>query len=474
MKKNFAIASIVMAVLFIFITLTVTPVIFAQSADDLKKAKHQQMFDDIYKFIDRYYVEEVSPEQLYEGAIKGMLESLEDQYSYYLSEDEQVALTDTTSGEYAGAGLVISKPAPGSYDPETYRGKYPQYVEIVAPIEGGPSFRAGLHAGDYITKIEDMPVIEETLEEVRNKIRGKEGTRVTFTILRGSREFDVTIKRELIEVPTVKYTILEGPDSILGREKIGFIKITQFAARTEERVREAIEEFRKQNYTAIIIDVRGNGGGLLASVVDIADFFLSEGIIVSTKSRIPFENHKYRAHQDGTIVDGNIPVALLIDKYSASASEILAGALKDTGRGILVGETTFGKGSVQQLRRVGEAMVKLTIARYYTPSDKNIDKIGIEPDSSADNLELPDEDLDVIDKIHDSLLIENYVEKNKNPTENQINSLINRIKSEGYILENRIIKRMIKLEIFRYQDFPPIYDLDYDIVLQTAIKELRK
>ncbi len=474
MKKNFAITSVVTAVMIIFIMLTVTPVLFAQSDKDLEKAKYQQMFDDIYEFIERYYVEEVSPEQLYEGALKGMLESLDDPYSSYLSKDEQTALTDTTSGEYAGIGLHISKPDPGSYDPETYRGKYPQYVEIVAPLEGGPSSRAGLHAGDFITSIEGESVEEKTIEQVRDRLRGAEGTIVTFSILRGSREFDVSIKREIIEVPTVKYAMLEGPSSLMGREKIGFIKISQFAARTAERVKEAIEEFNKQKYTALIIDVRGNGGGLLASVVDIADFFLSDGTIVSTKSRIPFENHTYKAHKDNMIVDEDVPIVLLIDKYSASASEILAGALKDTGRAVLVGETTFGKGSVQQLRSSDEVMIKLTIARYYTPSDKNIDKIGIDPDVAADNLDLSEDGQDTIDRLVDSMLIENFVEKNKNPTESEIDTLLKRIKYEGYNLEDRIIRRMITLEIQRCLDFPPIYDLDYDMVLQTAINEIRK
>lgn len=472
MKRNAAMATIASFFMIVFILFVVTPSAVAQSTSS-EEAKYQRIFEQIYKYIDTFYVEVVTPEQLYEGAIKGMLESLDDPYSALLTDEEEESLTDTSSGEYAGVGLRIQKPNPETYDPETYKGKYPQYVEVVAPMEEGPSFRAGIHAGDYITKIEGNSVKELNITEVKNRLRGRKGTRVTFTILRGTKENNYTIVREIIEVPTVKYKMLSGTKTILGSKKIGYIKIIQFTSKTKDRVKDAILNLDKQGCSSLIIDVRGNPGGLLDSVVDVMDLFLSKGPIVSTKSRIRFENEIFTAKRSTTIVDKNLPIVILIDRYSASASEILAGAFKDTGRGTLIGETTYGKGSVQQARAISGVYFKLTTSRYYTPADINIDKIGIDPDIAIENPEFSDDEQDLLSELFDSLIIEKYVEKNKKPSELQIVKLIEKLQAEGYKFEDRILRRLIMQEVYRYWDFPPIFDISYDITLQAAIKELR-
>ncbi|MBN1647740.1 MAG: S41 family peptidase [Spirochaetales bacterium] len=474
MKKNLTFATIIMSVMCIFAALVITPSVMAQDNEGLEELKYKQMFEYIYKFVESYYVDEVSAEQLYEGAMKGLLQSLNDPYSSYLTDEEQANLTDTTRGEYAGVGLFISKPDPGSYDKQNPGDKYPQYVKITAPIEEGPSFRAGLHSGDYITKIEGKSVVELTVDEVKNRLRGKEGTGVTFTVLRGSREFDITIIREIIEVPTVRYALIEGPRNIIANEKIGYIRIIQFTSHTADRIRDALQDLKSKGYTGLVIDVRGNPGGLLSSVVDVMDMFLSEGPIVITKSRIPGENAIFEAHSDKTIVDANIGVAVLTDRYSASASEILSGAFKDTGRGIIVGEKTYGKASVQQARAIGDAVFKLTVARYYTPNDINIDKVGVSPDFEVENMTISDENTELLNKLLDSRVIEDFVDKNKDPSEQQVKQFITKLIKDGYTFEERILRKMIMQEVYRYWDFPPIYDLDYDLVLLKAIEELKK
>ena len=474
MKKNIALGTILTFVLVAFAFLVITPSVMAQNNEGLDELKYKQMFEYIYKFVESYYVDEVSAEQLYEGAMKGMLESLNDPYSSYLTKEEQANLTDTTKGEYAGVGLFISKPDPATYDRINPGDKFPQYVKITAPIEEGPSFRAGLHSGDYITKIEGESVVDLDVEEVKNRLRGKEGTKVTFTVMRGSREFDVEITREVIEVPTVRYTMLEGPRNILGNEKIGYIRIIQFTSHTADRVADALNEMKSKGYTALVIDVRGNPGGLLSSVVDVMDMFLSSGPIVSTKSRIAMENTVFEAHANTTIVDEKIKVAVLIDEYSASASEILSGAFKDTKRGFLVGKNTYGKASVQQARAIGSAVFKLTVARYYTPNDVNIDKVGVAPDFEVENMKISDDDTKLLNKLLDARLIEDFVDNNKDPSAQQIRLFISKLEKEGYTLEERILRKLIMQEVYRYWDFPPIYDLDYDLVLLKAIEELRK
>ena len=470
MKRNLSLIASILIV--IFIGMIAAPSALAQNKNISEETKYWQRFEYIYDFIQKYYIEETTAEQLYEGAIKGMLESLDDPYSYYLTDEEQIDLTDTATGEYAGVGLIIQKPDPGSYDPLTYRGKNPQYVEIVAPIEDGPSYRAGIHAGDYISKIDGESVVDLTVEEVKHRLRGNEGTKITYSVVRGKREFETTVKREIIEVPTVKYVMLEGPKELMKNEKIGFIRIIQFTALTADKVKEAILNFKRLGYTALIIDVRGNPGGLLSSVVDVADLFLSEGPIVTTKSRIAYENEVYLAHKNNTLIDQDIPIAVLINRNSASASEILAGALKDTGRGVLVGETTYGKASVQQPRNIGDASFKLTIARYFTPNDINIDKIGVEPNIEAIERQLSDEEQELLDKLFESQIIENYIDVNKDPSPKQISSLISNLKEEGYYFEDRILRRLIMQEVYRYWDFPPIYDLDYDVTLQAAVEAI--
>jgi len=297
---------------------------------------------------------------------------------------------------------------------------------------------------------------------VADLLRGVPGTDVSLEIRRrGNIEKEFTLKRAVIEVPTVKYAMLD--------EETAYLRIIRWTPFTEEGVKEAIALFDAEDYSSLIIDVRGNPGGLLSSVVETTDLILKQGTIVSTKDRNLKTIEEFKASRK-LAVDEDIPIILLIDKGSASASEILAGALKDTSRAYLIGDTTFGKGSVQQIRSFGDSGFKLTISRYYTPDDYNIDKIGIEPHKIIVEDELSEEELESLADLIENHSIAIFVNENPGASVQDIDRFITRIKNEGNILEERLLRKLIREEFNRSLNNPPIYDLEYDTVLKHSLE----
>ena len=433
---------------------------FAQvkAQNDSKASSFQYMrkINSVFDFVQQNYVDEIDPVVLYEGALKGMFEALGDPYSVYLDSDYMRDLTDTTEGSFGGVGLTISKPVEST--PEK-----PAYVEVASPLEDSPGAKAGIRAGDLIVAVEGRPTSELTMNEVLGLLRGEVGTPVTITILRGTNmRFDVRLVRALIEVPTAKYGMIEGT-------KIGYVRLIEFTPETPIRFQDALDSFEENGYKSLIIDLRDNPGGLINSVVDVADKFIDKGVIVSTKSRIAIENMEFKASKDKTTARKNIPIVVLINKGSASASEILSGALKDYKMAYLVGENTYGKGSVQQVRQLSDTDgFKLTMARYYTPSDVNIDKIGIPPDLEITNMEsLTKEQEENNVKLVEDRVIEKLVEDNPEMTEKQIAENAKVISNDTKI-DARIIRKIIRNQVTKYST--PLYDLDYDLQLNEAIK----
>ena len=440
---------------------------FSQSSADselkLSSFQYIKRFNYVFDQILQNYVDELDPKILYEGALKGMMEASGDPYTVYLDPDSMRDMNETTSGNFGGVGLTISKPTENT--PEK-----PAYVEVASPVEDSPGAKAGIQSGDKIITIKGEPTPSMTMNEVLLKLRGEIGAPVTITILRGANmKFDVTLVRALIEVPTVKYGMIEGTS-------IGYVRLIQFTPETPIRLQDALDKFQANNYTGLIMDLRDNGGGLLNSGVSVADKFLSEGPIVSTKSRIPTENQQFTASSSSTTVKKDIPVVVLINRGSASASEIVAGALKDYHRAYLVGERTYGKGSVQQIRYLTynySEGFKYTTARYYTPSDINIDKIGIPPDLEISNLKkfTEDEEKKYIEMLN-SNVITDLVEKNPNMSEADIALAAVKISKE-YGFEERLVRRLIRVQVQRLQP-AALYDLDWDLQLNEAIKIVEK
>ncbi len=434
-----------------------SPIAMAQSRKNTQE--YIRELEAAMYLLQNNYVDEVDSEQLFRGAMDGMFASLDDPYSLYLNDELLEQMTDTTQGEYGGVGLYISK---DRYDPDNPYGRLP-YVKVVSPIEDTPGWKAGINAGDYIYAIEGESAEGFATQDVSDRLRGVPGTSVKVTILRGEYTFDLVLTRQKIEIPTVKTTIINGD--------IGYIRIIEFTPFTVPRVEEALTEFTAQGLDKLIVDVRSNPGGLLDSVVEIADFFFSRGVVVSTRYRQERMNQVHRA-TPGTIVSSDTKIAVLIDKGSASASEILTGALKDRGRATVIGETSFGKGSIQQMIPLDGTAIKLTTGRYYTPNGINIDKTGIEPDIAVKEPDLTDEQTKAYAVLLQENRIGSFVDSYPDPSPSQVNDFVEQLRSDGLDPGERIVRLLVKRESERRLNVPPVVDLEFDRVLLRGVSFL--
>jgi carboxyl-terminal processing protease len=317
------------------------------------------LFGDVFERVRADYVEETSDKKLIEAAIGGMLTSL-DPHSSYLNADSYREMQVQTRGEFGGLGIEV-----------TMEGGY---VKVVSPIDDTPAFRAGLEPGDLITHLDEEPVLGLTLAEAVEKMRGRVGSAIKLTIRREGREpFDVSITRAVVKIRSVRGRIEDG---------VGYVRVSSFSEQTEEGLKSLMEDLAAKadgKLQGVVLDLRNNPGGLLSQAVAVADAFLEKGEIVSTGARRPEDTQRYNA-RSGDLARGR-PMVVLINSGSASASEIVAGALQDHRRAIVLGTKSFGKGSVQTVIPLsGYGAIRLTTALYYTPSGRSIQAVGIEPD----------------------------------------------------------------------------------------------
>ena len=321
--------------------------------------KKIDLFGEVLEKINKEYVEEINQSESMDSAINGLLQSL-DPYSAYMSPETFEEMQTETSGEFGGLGIEVGMEA--------------GVVKVITPMDGTPADKAGLKAGDYIVKINDTQVQGKSLSEAVDLMRGPVGSSIELTVRRRGEKKALTfnITREIIEVQSVKSDLLEN--------NIGYIRLTSFNDNSGEQIENKIRELNKnKNLNSYILDLRNNTGGLLSQAIKISDFFLDNGEIVSTKSRKASENRKWFA-KNGDITEGKTLV-VLINYGSASASEIVAGALKDHKRAIILGERSYGKGSVQSIIPLkNRGAIRLTVAKYYLPSGKSISEVGVMPD----------------------------------------------------------------------------------------------
>ena len=317
------------------------------------------IFSDVLDKINKEYVDEINQNEVMDAAINGVLQSL-DPYSAYMSPETFESMRTETSGEFGGLGIEVSMEA--------------GVVKVISPLDESPAYEVGVKAGDYIVKINNHQVQGKTLSEAVDLMRGPVGSDIEITVRRrGERKALVfNITRKIIKIQSVKSKKID--------KNIGYIRLTAFNENSSSQVKKKIREFDKdKKINGYILDLRNNPGGLLSQAIKISDFFLSDGEIVSTKSRKENENRKWFANT-GDILNGKTLV-VLINNGSASASEILAGALKDHKRAILIGETTYGKGSVQSIIPLkNNGAIRLTISKYYLPSGVSISEVGVDPD----------------------------------------------------------------------------------------------
>ena len=321
--------------------------------------KKIDLFGEVLEKINKEYVDEIDQTENMDSAINGLLQSL-DPYSAYMSPEILEEMQTETSGEFGGLGIEVGMEA--------------GVVKVISPIDDTPASKAGLKAGDYIVKINNIQVQGKSLTEAVDLMRGPVGSGIELTVRRRGVKKALTfnIIREIIEIQSVKADLLDN--------NIGYIRLTSFNDNSSQQIKKEIEKLKKNDdLNAFILDLRNNPGGLLSQAIKITDFFLENGEIVSTKSRKKSENRKWFAKK-GDITDGKT-ILVLINYGSASASEIVAGALKDHKRAIILGERSYGKGSVQSIIPLkNKGAIRLTVAKYYLPSGKSISEVGVRPD----------------------------------------------------------------------------------------------
>ena len=343
--------------LILFFSILLLSKSFSNNEDDIYQKI--DLFGEVLDKINKEYVDEVNQSETIDAAINGVLQSL-DPYSAYMSPKVFDEMQTETSGKFGGLGIEVGMEA--------------GVVKVISPIDNSPASRVGIKAGDYIVKINEIQVQGKTLHEAVDLMRGPVGTDIEITVRRiGEKKAIIfNITREIIKIESVKSKIIDN--------KIGYLRLSAFNENSSEQVKNKIKEIKKdKKVKGYILDLRNNPGGLLSQAIRIADFFLDYGEIVSTKSRKSSENRKWFSKK-GDLIDGKTLI-VLINYGSASASEIVAGALKDHKRAIIIGENSYGKGSVQSIIPLkNKGAIRLTISKYYLPSGKSISEVGITPD----------------------------------------------------------------------------------------------
>jgi len=343
----------------IILLLSYLSLIQAASSSENDIYKKIDLFGEVLEKINKEYVDEINQSESMDSAINGLLQSL-DPYSAYMSPEIFNEMQTETSGEFGGLGIEVSMES--------------GVVKVISPIDDTPASRAGIKAGDYIVKINDIQVQGKPLSEAVDLMRGPVGSAIELTVRRrGEKKALIfNVIREIIQIQSVKTDLLE--------ENIGYIRLTSFNENSSDQINNKIKELEKNKKAkAYILDLRNNPGGLLSQAIKISDFFLDNGEIVSTKGRKSSENRKWFAKK-GDLINGK-RLIVLINYGSASASEIVAGALKDHKRAILLGENSYGKGSVQSIIPLkNSGAIRLTVAKYYLPSGKSISEVGVSPD----------------------------------------------------------------------------------------------
>lgn len=416
-----------------------------------------RLYDEALSIVRDEFVDEelVDAQNLVYGSIQGLLESLDDPHSSFLPPDEYRELLSQVQGQYGGLGIYI-----------TIRD---EWLTVIAPIEDTPAFRARLQPGDVIIAIEGKSTADISIDEAVRTLKGEPGTDVTITISReGELEpFDVTLTREIITINTVKHTTFEP--------NIGYIRITSFSDETDQDLRVVLDEFENQGIENLIIDLRANPGGRLDKAIQICDMFIKEGIIVSTRHRHAYDNMIYYATTHNTICP-DWPMIVLVNKGSASASEIFCGAMQDTNRGIAMGTKTFGKGSVQsiiQLRSGTEPVaMRLTIAKYFTPAGRDIHGLGLEPDIIVEPPEITVDNRFYLRKLNEIGIVKDFVQENPDYTQADVRRLHQELQEQCILIDYDLLRIRLNDELHRLEA-PPVASPEFDDALSKAIEMFR-
>jgi len=420
-------------------------------AGDSNKAQQELiLFSQVYQKILNEYVDKQKPDDLIHNAIDGMIKGLGDPHSALLKPKSYDNLKTETSGKYGGLGIVV--------------GIRDNKLTVVSPMEDTPAEKVGIEAGDKIVKIEGTNAIGISLENAVNKLRGLAGTKVHISVEREDEpnllEFDIT--REIIKIKSVKTSTIQS--------NVGYVRITSFSKNTPEQLKKSLQKILNKKIEYLIVDLRNNPGGLLSAALEISDMFLDNGPIVSTKGRIPMNDHVYNASPN-LVVPKNIPMIVMVNQGSASASEIFSGAMQDTKRAVLLGSQSYGKGSVQTVLNLDNNYgLRLTIARYYTPANRMIDKKGLKPDIVIEPEKLTKKEIKSIIRLNKTNIIKNFVKEHPNYTKKELKNLQKKLQKTDINLPDSIIEARIR---YRKTKKSAIYDLANDNQLREAVQILK-
>jgi len=409
-----------------------------------------RLFGKAFSIVHNQYVEDVKTKTLVYGAIDGMLKSLGDPHTRFMTPEVFKEMKVETEGSFSGLGIVI--------------GLKQDNLMVISPIEGTPAYSAGIKVGDYITEIDGISTKNISLVEAVQKLRGKQGTQVIITIKRDGVEnpFKVTINRAIIEIHSVKSDVIQTD--------VGYIRITNFNQTTAQEFTDSLVKLQKRGIRSLVIDLRNDPGGLLESAIDVSDNLLSKNsLIVSIAGRQQEMNREFRTTGKGLYLDN--PIIVLLNEGSASASEILAGAIKDNKRGLTIGVKSYGKGSVQTVLPLPDGSgIALTTAKYFTPSGVCIHGKGIIPDIIVEMPEITPKDQEMWLKLDDSQYLKDFAKGRSSYTDEDIKNLQQTLSKNKIELSEMILRRAINIEIGRLNGGKEIVcDLKCDPQLQRAV-----
>lgn len=425
-----------------------------QSERKISEQALQELFTTALHYVKNDYVEEVPYKTLWYGAINGMLQSLGDAHTRFMVPEMYSELRTETSGKFGGLGIEISM--------------RDNVLVIVSPMEGTPAMRVGLLPGDKIIEIEKKSTANMSLMDAVKLMRGEPGTSINITIAREGEDaplyFDIT--RDIIKLQIVNHSYLE-------QEQIGYVKLKQFSESANNDMMAALHEFKQKNVKGIILDLRWDPGGLLDMANRVSNLFIKEGVIVSTKGRDKKLDKVYYADPAKTMFP-NLPLVVLVNGGSASASEIVTGAIKDHKRGTVIGEKTFGKGSVQSVIQLRDNhAIALTIQKYYTPSGVSIHKKGITPDIEVKHLEFTKEDTSEYKKLLDSKFLDEFAKRYNQYSDESVAQFKKELKAKNIVLSDYASRYALRHHYDKNQK-TPLIDLEFDVQLKKAIEVLSK
>lgn len=426
---------------------------FRLSADE-PAHRYLDYFHQVYNYILTEYVDTPVTKDIFYGAINGMMKALNDPYSRFMDEKAFKEFKEDITGDFIGVGVEITVK-----DGE---------IVVISPIEGSPAMQAGIMQGDVITRVDGVGIKSKPVDDIVKLIRGRPGSRIRLEVKRQGIDspLDYELTRTRIHTKSVSYGIIEGKNA-------AYLRIKIFGDDTKREVEEALKFFNSKNMGNLVIDLRGNPGGKLDEAIGISDFFLEKGkVIVTTKGRAGSGQVQESKSQNDPLYRGKIVV--LVNKGSASASEILAGALKDNGRGKLLGEKTFGKGSVQRLFDLSDLVgITLTVAKYYTPSGASIHGVGIEPDIAVSGQIIPDSERTAVNQIMKGKILEDFAKANKTYNDDTRRKFMELLRSRNITLSERSANYMLMTETGRYSK-QALYNLEFDQQLNRAIAVLNE